>query len=289
MKRSFYAALGAALISVAFAATALAAEAGVITVCTGAEGNPYYRAAETIAKFTEGIKIVPVATTGTFDNISRTLNGECQAYIGQPDGTAYLARTNPGDAKKLRKIGVLHREYAHLICSQASGVDEISDLDETKSIALGKQGSGAWLVWQNWIYEDDGYANIPVRPEADIMALTAVSTNQTSCLLVTAGVGNRTALEANNTFYDTVQFAEIDDGDFNDTVDIDGSKLYEFTDLPKDLYGNLIGWSDVGTVSWRAGVYINTTAEIFQDERRLSEFLTAVSRSRASIVAEFGG
>jgi hypothetical protein len=79
----------------------------------------------------------------------------CDAFIGQPDGLAYLARTNRAKLSTIRQFGALHREYAHVVCSRESGVtklqQQIVDNPTKYKVALGNSNSGAWLLWQNWV------------------------------------------------------------------------------------------------------------------------------------------
>src|SRR3546814_19352827 len=105
--------------------------------------------------------------------------GACDAMIGQPDGPVYISRATPGASRSLRQVGELHREYLHVLCSQASGIDALGDLSgRTKhSVAIGAAGSGAWLLWQNFIAEDDSYGNIPVSTEGGIVALSAFASD----------------------------------------------------------------------------------------------------------------
>lgn len=275
-----------------------AAHADAIRLCTGSESGNYYAAGETIKRMAgTSLPIEVVETEGTIDNLTRVLDaavgdeGGCHAMIGQPDGPVYVARSSAGKVKKLRQVGSLHREYLHVLCSRASGVDDLGDIaGGGYSLAIGEPGSGAWLIWQNILVEDDSYASVPVTNEGGILALSAVSSDSTTCMLVPAGVGNGTVREADATFGDTVLLADANDKDFNDATDIAGKPLYEYVDIPSGTYPQALqtGFfgSSVSTISWLAGVYVNT--DKFPDQKQLAAFIQAVSRASVGIKAEFG-
>jgi hypothetical protein len=272
------------------------AHADTIRLCTGSETGVYFAAGKKIREMAGASVTVDVVTTeGTIDNMRRTLDlpktdGEsCDAFIGQPDGPAYRAATNRGSIATLRPVTTLHREYLHGLCNKESGVDDIGDLenDPTKySVAIGPVGSGAWLIWQNFVREDEDYKDVPTTPEDGILALTAVSTGQATCMIVPAGLGNGTVGEADQTFGDTIALVGANDKDFDDAADISGKPLYEYAKIPGSAYPTSFDyWSDVKTVSWMATVYLNTEKV---SRPAQAAFATAASRAAPSIKASFG-
>lgn len=270
-----------------------------LRLCTGAETGVYYAAGDTIKSMGgTTLAMTNAASGGTLDNLDRVLDVAatdprgCDFMIGQPDGATYIARQSPAKVKKLRKVADLHREYLHVLCGKNSGVDDLSDLaaDPKKfSLDIGEAGSGAWLVWQNIVSEDSSYADIPVRNEGGILALSSVAAGDTSCMLVTAGLKNGTVNEADNTFGDNVKLVPANDKDFNDAVDIKGDPLYSYVDIPSGTYPQslqtgLFG-SAVSTISWNAAVYVSTDRV---DAKSLSKLIGVVSRAANGIRAEHG-
>jgi len=296
---------GVALGTLAFCSTASAAERLKVNLCTGGEGKPYNLTGEYIAGFlkdSRNIELNVVTSKGTWDNIERTVvdpqtpesiaNGDsCQAFIGQPDGAVLLKRKNPAAAAKLQIIGNGPREFLHVLCSKESGVNDLSDLsgDNTKSVALGANGSGAWLIWQNFIAEDKSYAEVQVTNEEGAIALASVSSNTTTCMLVPAALGNATLLQADQDFGDQLTLAGANDMDFNDAVNIDGKPLYRWQDIPSGTYPtNLQGWfSGKETVAWTAGIYINKDA-FANNQKALEDLITAVAKAKPAIKKAFG-
>lgn len=275
-----------------------AALSAPIRLCTGSDSGVYFAAGQAIKEMAGGSLSIEVKTSaGTIENMDRTLKTDaadpeaCDAMIGQPDGPVLLQRQQPGAVKKLRKIAGLHREYLHVLCSKESGVDALEDLAYDPAayrLAIGELGSGGWLIWQNIVAEDEDYATVPVTNEGGVIALSAVSTNTATCMLVPAGLRNGIVNEADATYGDTVAIVDASDGDFNDATDVEGKKLYDFADIPGDTYEQSLqaGWGGgVETISWLASVYVNTDRIAAAD---LASFVKAVGRAAVGIRAEFG-
>lgn len=295
MKSIFISALSAAAF--AFLMSTPASAADTVRLCTGSSTGNYFAAGKMIQRMAGNtLAIEIVETEGTIDNMERMLSVSaddpkaCDAMIGQPDGPVYLARTSPANAKSIRQVASLHREYLHGLCNKDSGVDDIGDLESDPSkykIAIGESGSGAWLIWQNLIAEDDDYGAVPVSNEGGILALSAVSSGDVTCMLVPAGLKNGTVNEADATFGDTIVLAGANDRDFDDAVDIKGKPLYQYAKIPGSTYPNSFNyWNDISTISWLAGVYVNI--DRFKDQKRLAAFTTIVNRAANGIKAEFG-
>lgn len=305
MKNTIKLLAGVAVATMAFYATANANDRMRVNLCTGGEGKPYNLTGQYIAGFlkdSRNIDLNVVTSKGTWDNIERTVlnaqtpetvaNGEgCQAFIGQPDGAVLLKRKNPAAAAKLRIIGNGPREFLHVLCSKDSGVDDLSDLsgDNAKSVALGANGSGAWLIWQNFIAEDKSYGEVQVTNEEGAIALASVASNTTTCMLVPAALGNATLLQADQDFGDQLTLAGANDMDFNDAVNIDGKPLYRWQEIPSGTYpANLQGWfSSKDTIAWTAGIYINTDA-FAGNQKALEDLITAVAKAKPAIKKAFG-
>ncbi|UXS01124.1 TAXI family TRAP transporter solute-binding subunit [Agrobacterium tumefaciens] len=274
------------------------AKAASIRLCTGAESGNYFAAGDAVVKMAgKSLTVVNVPTEGTIDNLERVLDLDpsnpeaCDAMIGQPDGPVYVSRSSPAKVKKLRQVATLHREYLHVLCGKKSGVDDLSDLpdDPAKySVAIGEPGSGAWLIWQNIIAEDESYGKVPVRNEGSTLALSAVSSGETTCMLVPAGLKNGTVNEADQIYGDTVLLAGAKDRDFDDATDIKGDPLYEYRDIPKGTYPRSLqsGWfSSRSTISWPAAIFVNTDRI---DSKTLTTFVQAAARAAQAVKAEYG-
>lgn len=294
MKRLLLAALAVSLMTIS------AQAAQTIRLCTGAAGGPYAEAGKMIAAMARGDQSISIEivtdTGGTWGNIQRTVLGDgCDAMIGQPDGAAVLKRQNPGAAADLKPVADLHREYLHALCSKESGVDDIGDLESDPkgngySIALGEPGSGAWLIWQNFIAEDEDYGKVPVKNEGGVIALASVAANETTCVLQPAALGNSMVRQADEQFGDGLLLAGVNDRDFDDAADPQGKPLYTYQEIPSGTYKISLqaGWfvGDTDTISWLAKVYVNP--QRVTDQKALTSFITAVARARPGIQAQYG-
>ncbi|WP_189353815.1 TAXI family TRAP transporter solute-binding subunit [Mesorhizobium sp. M2A.F.Ca.ET.039.01.1.1] len=269
-----------------------------IKLCTGIDGGPYAEAGKMIAGMAKGDPNISVRvvmdTGGTWGNIQRTVLGEgCDAMIGQPDGAAVLKRQNPGAAASLKPIADLHREYLHALCSKESGVDDIGDLESSPkangySIALGDTGSGAWLIWQNFVAQDSDYGEVPVKNESGVIALASVAANETTCVLQPAALGNSLVRQADEQFGDGLALVGVNDRDFDNATDPQGKPLYTYSKIPSGTYAkSLQGWfSGKSTVTWLAKVYVNS--DRITDQKALAAFITAVARAKPAIQAQYG-
>ncbi|MCV9910227.1 C4-dicarboxylate ABC transporter substrate-binding protein [Brucella sp. HL-2] len=286
---------GAALSAICYLSLMGVSKAEPVRLCTGSASAVYYDAGQSIRQMAgSATPVMVVETTGTIDNLNETLEtGNCNAMIGQPDGPVYLARQSPAAVKKLRQVAGLHREYLHVLCNRNSGVKDLKDLADTKGkLAIGEPNSGAWLIWQNLVKVDKELENIPVSNEAGIMALSAASSGtDTVCLLVPAGLNTGTLKEADATFADSLMLVSAKVRNSDQVLGLDGKPIYAYQDIPADTYPNIQsgGWfssSAKSTLSWNAGVYINT--EAFTDPKQLQTFVTAVNRAAIGIKAEYG-
>lgn len=282
------------MIAAFFGAVGLA-QADTVRLCTGGESGNYFAAGKMIQKMAIGLEIQVVETQGTLDNLNRTLDMDanapeaCDAMIGQPDGAVYVARQSPAKVRNLRPVAKLHTEFLHVLCSKKSGVDDLSDLSGSTdyTVAIGEKGSGSWLVWQNIIAEDESYSGVPVSVEGGILAISSVSNDLATCMLVPAGLHNGTVNLADSNFADTVTLIDAQDKDFNDAVDIKGEPLYEWMTIPSGTYRNLqTGFfgSSVDTIGWKAQVYVNVE-RVSKDT--LTKFIATTARAAPGIKAEF--
>lgn len=262
-----------------------------IRLCTGSASAVYYDAGKQIqAMAGSTVAVRVIETEGTIDNINKTLDmDECDAMIGQPDGPTHVARQSPAKMRSLRQVATLHREYMHVLCNRSA---EVRDLRTLKGrLAIGEPNSGAWLLWQNLVTADKTLEEIPVSNESGIMALSSVSTGVDAvCMLVPAGLRNGTMLEADATFADTVELVGASPKNLSSILGVDGKPIYTSSPIDRKFYPNLLsaGWfgSSIDTVSWTAGVFINT--ERFTNPKQMQAFVTAVNRAAIGIKAEYG-
>lgn len=268
----------------------IAAAETTVTLCTGGDGGAYHFAGQRIVEKAKGIAIdLRIDTGGTMANIDLTIDAECDAFIGQPDGMSKLKRTDKNAAFKLKRVALLHKEYAHFLCNKESGIVTITDIEGNPeySIDLISDGSGGAVTWSNFVAEDDGYAAVKkVYSDDAYTAASNVASGETTCMLLVTGIGSGTIGEIDVDMGSDLVLADATDKDFNDAVDTKGKSLYEFDKIEKTYEANLqTGWfTSVKTVSMRAGVYINKSKLKGKD---LKQFIRAVSKAKDVIRSEF--
>jgi TRAP-type uncharacterized transport system substrate-binding protein len=280
-----------ALAAIAMSTTALAADTEV-KICTGNASGVYYEVGMTIASYAKGLTVNVIETEGTDDNIMSVAEGStnptsCNAMIGQPDGLVTAIAKKPYIKKSFRKVGVLHREYLHVLCNKDKGIEDLADLEGTKeTLDVGAPGSGSWITWQNLVAEDDGYQTVQISTDGGELALAAVSSGEAACMLVASGLGSGIMQIADSTYYETVTLVGANDKDFNDAQDMDGKPLYTYAEIDS-VYKNLqSSWgSDVETISWNASVYVDPTRF---DKKVLNSFINAVGKAAVEVRSKRG-
>lgn len=287
------------LASVALLATTVISQAGPTTVrlCTGEKGLGYQQAGIAIRDFAKGNRTVKIelveGTGGSKDNVARAFDldtkdkGACDAFISQPNAVTDMANTDRSKLSQTRQIGSLHKEYAQLVCSKTSGVTSIKELvshPDKYSIALGENGSGAWLTWQTFVDAAPSLKNVAPRPEGGALALTSVASNMTTCALFPEALKGRWMNATNAQYSDRVRLASDDISAFGKVKDFQGNQMYTFDKIPSKFYDKLqTGFfgSSVGTISWEAGVYMNT--DRVTDNNVVNELVSVILRARPAI------
>lgn len=272
-------------------ALSVSANAEALTLCTGSKSGVYYGAGNFIAKTAKGIglEVEVVTSKGSWENVKDVANGKCDAAIIQADAYALFAKRHSNKVNSIDRIGALHKEYAHLVCNKDSGVDDLSDLESGKyPLAVGKAGSGAWVMMQNIIQEDDGYKAVKLIDIGGIRAAAAVADGtETACLLSITGLGSSSIAKIDTRFGDRVILASTTgDGDFNDAQDPKGNALYEWDEIPAKTYPNALQngmFSSVKTISQRALLIANVN--LADDDEVYEQLIEAYSMAYGKILA----
>lgn len=275
-----------------------------INICTGSASKPYNATGNLIGQYLQDSKDIDfkvITTQGSWDNVQRgtgamtperIASGDaCQVFIAQPDAMVRLSNVNQGAAEHARAIGHGPVEYLHVLCSKKSGITDLKQLKSNPkaTLAVGKDGSGAWLIWNNFISANKDYANVPTLPNDGLDAVTAVDTNTASCALIPTGIKSGIMNQVNDQYSDTIGLVTAGDNAFAKAKNADGEALYTWSAIPSGTYPKLqTGFfsSKVETIAWAANIYVNT--DLIKDETRYNEILQAVSKSRAGIKRAYG-
>ncbi len=240
------------LAGVAWAGLGLPAEAAdTLRLCTGAPGKAYITVGQKLAdlapQLTAGalaIEVVP--TGGSLDNLTKAMAGECDAFISQGDAIDFFVREiRPEAAGKFQVVGELYKELTLLLCSRASGIDDLDEAGEAV-IAAGNMGSGSLATLLNLKQlSPDNYGAIKVAPSNGFEGALAVVDGQAQCLLdvIAPQSDLLKTLNDNERTSAALYFAQIDNADLEDYT-VDGKKVYTLVEFDDELYPNLATTGD---------------------------------------------
>ena len=222
------------------------ASSTTLRLCTGGTKGNYFFSGQQIKAQAQGdITVEVISTRGTWDNFIKMSENTCDAAIVQADGWSVWNARNPNAALTLERVDVLYDEYVHLYCNRESGIDEVGDLEDNSgkfTILTGKNGSGSQVTWRNFIIEDDDYGpeHVAQLPLGGARARTKVKAGiDAQCALYVAGL-NSSFMKKVEELSQWVRLVDVDDGDFNDTVDPAGNRVYTFKTIPEKTYPGLI-------------------------------------------------
>jgi TRAP-type uncharacterized transport system substrate-binding protein len=243
------------LISLAIAATmisgpALAQTAPTVRITTGGQGNAYWNGCQKLkANFAASFSIECLSSPGSMANLARLRAGEADLAFVQADAMAVAKKDNVIDG--IDQIAEVGEEFVQLVCNKKSGITQASDLETASprpKVLVGPDGSGAATTLRNWIIEDEDYRNIEaVYESATGSGALKLKQNAVACAMEVSAPNGKTMNTLDSAADGQLSLVDIDDGDFNDSTDIDGNPVYRFTEIPSSTYANLIGWSDIDT------------------------------------------
>ena len=226
--------------------------ADTLRLCTGSPGKTYHAVGEKLAELlpelsANALQVEVIATGGSIDNLTKLVEGECDAAIAQGDAVAFFVdhvREDAADAFKLHTP--LFKELSLLLCSEDSGVDEIEDLLDLDNpvVAAGAMGSGSLATWLTFRAIKPEYEQVKVMPQNGAEGAMAVANGEASCVFEVIAPQSDfvQALNDNETIADGIGFAEVDD-DFSGH-EIDGQEIYSRVEFDDERYDNISSWGD---------------------------------------------
>jgi TRAP-type uncharacterized transport system substrate-binding protein len=254
--------------------------AGDVTMCTGGKSGKYFEIGSkmaTLSRSFDDISITPLITNGSWENIKAVADGEkCQVAVVQADAYALFAKKEKTKAANLDRLGVLHKEFAHMVCNRDADVDT-GKLESGKiTVAVGKVGSGAAVTWENWVSEDDDYGNAPLLNEGGMRVWGKVADGvDAQCVLMMTAVGSSSMHKLDDRFGDRLELIDMDDGDFNDPKDPKGNRLYFFAEIAGNAYpANMKTFGDRDTIYQNAIILVN--ADIFYEDEDMYDAMAEI-------------
>ncbi|MBB3937711.1 TAXI family TRAP transporter solute-binding subunit [Aureimonas phyllosphaerae] len=263
-----------------------------LRVCTASKSGNYFAFAEQLRRTLNGAVVVePIATEGSWKNLDLLKKGDCDAAVIQSDADTVYRSSNAGAGLAVQRVGAVFKETLNLVCNASLGIDDLGDLISKKpKVAIGKFGSGSWVSWNGLVHADkveggDEYSVIPTEPVGDALALTQiVDGSDVGCMFFTSAKNSdfvaRIASVAGKG--SVLDFVDVVDKDFNDTLDAKGKPLYEPTAVKYEGFGH---WGSTDTLSVTALFYVSdawiaANPDAFDDV--VSSFLPVAANLRAA-------
>lgn len=247
----------------------------IFRLCTGSRGFDYNRIAHVIAASADPdiVDVEVINIGGSWSQLGALSDNRCDGAIIQRDAGVVASQIGAGISELILQGAELHPEFFISVCTRDGSANEFSDMqgrDDTVVIvgsvdADGFTGSGTAVTIRGFQAEDRGYARPTFRyAENLMMAARMIAGGQGDCLAMTSGLGSQAWAEMDARYGEQLRIVEADDGDFNDTRDLGGDRLYEFMDIPgsTETLRNLLVWregrspTDRQTVMMRA-VYVS--------------------------------
>lgn len=288
------AALAGAIIGLAVGANAQPVKPS-FNLCTGGESGNYFFAGNVVRKHSTSVSVNVVETRGSIDNMERILAGQCDGAFVQTDALRVYGDKNPRIISSIERASVLYEEYVHLLCNRDAKLGRVTDLTTKHTVAVGPDGSGSAVSWQSFVAADKKkYGAIPTDPRSGVRALNAVADGtQVQCMLFTSALKPSLVVNDAAPLSKRIVMVPADDRDFGDAKDQRGRRIYNYREIPANLYGDLqpsaalFGTKAVDTVAVEA-VFVVSTAWIDQYERSYDSLLRAVIAARPEILKKVG-
>lgn len=152
-----------------------AEDIGEIKICTGTMTSDYTRFANQLKDKTK-LKITPVYSNGSIDNLSKMAKGDCDIAFTQADTLV---------TEDLVKIFTLKKpEQTLLVCNAKSGVKTVNDLTDKHTVYIGSDQTGSHFTYDRLVNSKVGSfgKNIVNDTKPVIGAANTVDENDNACL-----------------------------------------------------------------------------------------------------------
>lgn len=270
MKKIFVT-LAAALVGALSMTGVAAADQPTLKFCTGSATGNYEYTGQTLAAQLRGdVKVETVQTAGSWENLDKIKNGDCDGAVVQSDAL-YLYTQENVNAINVFTMDTLYTEYFHLLCNRSSGVEEFGDLNSKTLVFSGGRGSGADVTLRGLIRADkengsDDYKDVPISNEGGTGALVKLSGGAAACLAYTGTPGAKFLSSDAEKFGENLVLVPVVDRHFDDVVytDKNGKKISVWNkgELTYDSYNKIMpsgftGRKNVSTMTVTAVVVVS--------------------------------
>lgn len=212
-----------------------------LIVGTGGKSGMYFQTCELAKKhgLELGLPVECVNTRGSLDNGEKLAAGKVHGAFMQADALAEMAQTKDFRKLRVRQTDV-YKEVVYLLVNRNSGIDDVSDLDES-DISVYTLGGGAKTTLKSFAKYDSDY--VPVFNKANALpaneaGLEMLAKDPKSAAFFVCAPKCGLMDRADARFGDKLKLLPVNDWSFNDAEDAYGNKIYEFETLER-RYTNL--------------------------------------------------
>lgn len=232
------------------------ADATKFRLCTGNAKLNYYAAGQHLKKRAPAVEVVE--TKGSLDNLDKVTSGECDGAFVQNDALFVYASKNAQSISALQRAGVLYQEQANLICNRkAFTASRMVDLNDTYTVAIGPEGSGANITWAAFVKADPKrYGKVRTDPSSGNLMLSQISDGtEVQCGLIMTALNASFLKNEAQKYGDRIVLVGTDDRDMaNGAKDARKQPIYTYGEIPADTYpkiqpsGTVYGTKSVNTI-----------------------------------------
>lgn len=233
---------------------------GEVKICTGTASSDYSRFAKTLGEKTQ-LKIIPILSNGSIDNLLKLAKGECDMAFTQPDAAK--------DANLVETVKLDKPEATFLICNNAFKGTSYKELTD-QTIYVGSDQTGSQYTLNILSKQLENFNKLTINNSLNaIAAAQVIETNDKACLFVVDT-------------WDAPYITQLDKSKTAKLVSIDGKfDAYKRGFVDKSHYTNLdnyLGWFDEGVsvltmqpVLVTTQQWIETNAIVFYDVLKLNK------------------
>ncbi len=240
------------------------ARADNVALCAGRAGGGYDSLIKSVGNQlrAQGHTVTIINLPGSEATLNALRDGLCAYGPAQGDIYYRMTKEDPSVATAITPSVLLYNEVMTLMCSKASGVDELSDLTD-KHVVIGDAfGSGSAMTWENLAAIEKEYGNgsswIKARADNTPLdeALAAISVGQAQCAF---GMGKVPIDWAREMEEKGFTLSYVYDKDIND-LEFNGSSLYNPVDINKgsNAYRSYFETYIVPAILFRSGLAAKT-------------------------------
>jgi TRAP-type uncharacterized transport system substrate-binding protein len=277
------------LIAAALLAFSTAATAAPFKLCTGNSQLNYFKAGHILKSKAPNVEVVE--SKGSLDNLDKVTSGQCDGAFVQSDALLVYSNRNARAISSLERAGILYQEQVHMVCNRNVAFSRMVDLNQSHTVAIGPDGSGANTTWAAFVLADKArYGKVNTDTRSGTRAISAVADgSQVQCALIVTALNAPFIKDEVQKSGDSVILVGTDDRDMTKGAkDARGQYVYTYGEIPAGTYpriqpaGTVYGTKPVGTVQLDA-VFVANTSWIENNEKDYEAILRGFTNAKPEI------